>query len=181
MVDIQQKKDYLNWFMAHSNFSRREILWVLNYIASHDTILEHVHFIEHVDKTPRGIRFISADFEQASPIAMFINGRIFVDVDQIFHEIRLNWKKELYLETSFPRNWEEPNYVTVLEDNPYASWNDSIDKEVVHEIDEYLIEAEAESKLKAYYEEIDLALANGDEDEFLRLSEKIKELNKMSN
>jgi uncharacterized protein YpiB (UPF0302 family) len=174
MVEVKDKRDFLTRFMTHANFSRREILWLLNYLIGHEVILEHVHIVEHSEKTPRGLRFISAEFDQVEPITMFRDGRSYLDVDQIFHDIRLNWKEELFLETGFPDSYYDAQYRDVLEDNPYYRWSEHIDEQVEEEIDEFLHEQEEETKLKAYYQAIDLALAQGNEAEFIKLSEQVK-------
>jgi len=62
----------------------------------------------------------------------------------------------------------------VLEDNPFAPWN----KEVTDspEIDAFLAEEEKELQIRSLCEQIDHALEQKDEERFLRLSKKLKEL-----
>lgn len=76
-------------------FGRREVLWILNYLLTHDAILNNVHFVENVEKTDRGIRVV-ADGLGKEPLLLFIQAQEFTDPEQIFHEIRMNWRKALY-------------------------------------------------------------------------------------
>ena len=36
----------------------------------------------------------------------------------------MNWRKALYLECVFPEAWQTSQYLSVLEDNPFAPWNE---------------------------------------------------------
>ena len=37
-IDVKEKKNFLNWFVTHASFSRREVCWILNYLANHEAI-----------------------------------------------------------------------------------------------------------------------------------------------
>ncbi len=43
-INVQEKKKFLNWLVSTVSFSRREVSWVLNYLANHEAILTNVHF-----------------------------------------------------------------------------------------------------------------------------------------
>ena len=49
----------------------------------------------------------------------------------------MNWRKALYLECVFPEAWQTSQYLSVLEDNPFAPWNEQVDQEVARAIDQY--------------------------------------------
>ena len=55
-VDVREKKVFLNWFVTNANFSRREVSWILNYLANHEAILANVHFVEHAEVAERGLQ-----------------------------------------------------------------------------------------------------------------------------
>ena len=104
---------------------------------------------------------------------LFLEGKEFTDTDQIFHEIRLNWKRPLYVECLFENAWQTKEYLMVLEENPFASWNDSISEEDLELVEQYLKEKEQAAHLKMLYLQIDQALEKGDKDAFLELSDEV--------
>ncbi|WP_309305632.1 IDEAL domain-containing protein, partial [Bacillus cereus] len=61
----------------------------------------------------------------------------------------------------------------VLEENPFASWNDSISEEDLELVEQYLKEKEQAAHLKMLYLQIDQALEKGDNDAFLELSDEV--------
>ncbi|PQC07891.1 hypothetical protein CUM91_15235, partial [Enterococcus faecalis] len=52
-VSLSEKKKFLTWLVNTVPFGRREVLWILNYLLTHDAILNNVHFVENVEKTDR--------------------------------------------------------------------------------------------------------------------------------
>ena len=91
-VSLSEKKKFLTWLVNTVPFGRREVLWILNYLLTHDAILNNVHFVENVEKTDRGIRVV-ADGLGKEPLLLFIQAQEFTDPEQIFHEIRMNWRR----------------------------------------------------------------------------------------
>lgn len=171
-INVQEKKQFLNWLVSNVSFHRREVSWILNYLANHEAILANVHFVENAAKTNRGLVIRSADGSD-TPVLLTIEKQIFQDTDQIFHEIRMNWKKPLYLECIFPSSWENPAYLAVLEDNPFDRWNDHVDDSMKKKVEQYFVTEEERSKINSLYHQIDLALENGDRDAFLKLSDEV--------
>ena len=174
-IDIQDKKRFLTWLITHEFFTRREVSWILNYLVLHETILKQVHFVESAQSTPRGISIKSSSVSDQS-ITLFLGERQYQDSDQIFHEIRFNWQKPLYLECIFPESWNNELYLAVLEDNPYHKWNDSMDQTVVERVDRFFHQMEIENELQGLYQQIDESLEKADELQFHDLTKKVKEL-----
>ncbi len=175
MIDVLDKKRFLNWFVTHVSFNRREVSWLLNYLANHEAILKHVYFIENANKTPRGITVRSAK-SAGDSLLLFLEGKEFSDSDQVFHEIRLNWEKPLFLECLFPDSWNNSLYLGVLEDNPYYRWNDTMDTETTERVKAYFEQQDSQIRLTALYERIDQALESEDQATFLCLSKEINRL-----
>lgn len=173
-VDVQTKKNFLNWLVATVQFPRREIYWMINYLVSHDSVLENLHIIEHADKTPRGLR-LSANKAHKEALTLFIENHEFINSEQIFHEIRMNWKKELFIEFDFEGKWHSEKYLRVLEDNPYNSWNDTIHPEIVASIENFLYQKEKELEIEVLYQKIDYALETKNRADFEVLTEKLAE------
>lgn len=117
-VTIEQKKEFLRWFLKRYQMKRRECKWILNYLLSHDDLLENLHFVEDVLYTPRSM-MISVDGGQGTPFQFHKDGTNSANAETAFHDVRLNPKAELYLQLNFPNN-TAIEYLSVLEDNPHA-------------------------------------------------------------
>lgn len=179
-VNLNAKKEFVMWLHDNTNFGRRDVYWLLNYLLNHKAILQQVVFVEAAEMTPRGLK-ISAlrdDGEvQKEPLQLFLEQRVFTDPEQVFHELRMNWKQELYIEVDFPDAWKTPSYLAVLEDNPFQMWNENVDT-ASHLRLEQAFEAEVQAQLRAQLLlDIDLALEKGDQKEFTRLSDVLKSIN----
>lgn len=175
LIDVREKKNFLTWIVNHVSFSRREVFWILNYLANHEAILSNVHFVEGANQANRCLQISDLSFD-GEPMKLFLEGKEFTDTDQIFHEIRLNWKRPLYVECLFENAWQTREYLMILEDNPFASWDDSISEEDAELIEYYFKEKEQEARLKMLYAQIDQALEKKDKDAFLALSDEVNRL-----
>lgn len=91
----------------------------------------------------------------------------------------MHWTQPLYLECVFPDSWQNAQYLSVLEDNPEASWNDSVSEEIIREVEEHIAREEKEAKLRLLTNQINQALEKGEKEAFLELSNEINRL-KMS-
>lgn len=176
-INVSEKKDFLVWLVSNVSFSQREVLWILNYLINHEAILNNVHFIEQADKTDRGVRIVSS-YNDEKPISLFLAGKEFTDTDQIFHEIRMNWKKDLYLECIFENSWQNSQYLSILEDNPYARWNEQISPDILEQINNFFYLEERQAKIKLLYSKIDLALEKKDYEGFLKLTNELNQFKK---
>lgn len=172
---VEEKRYFLSWLINHVSFSRREVGWIINYLINHEAILENIHFVENVRENDRGLR-ISDVTSQDEPLVLFIKSKAFTDSDQIFHEIRLHWKEPLYVECIFPNAWQNEWYLSVLEDNPAAKWNENVSPEVEEAIDQFISEEAQQVQIAELYKQIDEALEAGDKETFIRLSDEVNEL-----
>lgn len=175
LIDVKEKKNFLTWMVNHVSFSRREVFWILNYLANHEAILHNVRFVEGANLTRRGLQITDLSYE-GEPMKLFLDGKEFTDTDQIFHEIRLNWKNPLYVECLFENAWQTKEYLAIIEDNPLASWEDAISEESTELIEHYFQEKEQAAKLSMLYQQIDQALEEGDKDAFLELSDEVNRM-----
>lgn len=171
-INVREKKNFLTWMVNHVSFSRREVFWILNYLSNHEAILKNVHFVEGADQTSRGLQ-ISDLSVAGEPMKLFLKGKVFTDTDQIFHEIRLNRTEPLYVECFFEDAWQTSEYLSILEDNPFATWDSTIAEEETEAIEKYFHVKEQEAHLKMLYAQIDQALEDGNKDAFLKLSDEV--------
>ena len=175
MIQLEEKIQWLRYLLTSVTFSRREISWMLDYLIHHEGIVKQIQFVEHAEKTPRGIRFVAGQHVD-QPLSLFLDGRTFHDVDQIFHEIRFKWQEPLFVECILDAKTIPTRYLGLVEDNPYYRWNDQISQQDVEKVERSLKQLEWEQALKAIHEEINEALDQGDHARFQKASEELEQL-----
>lgn len=176
-VTNSEKKYFLKWFTRNFDLKRRESLWILDYLYDHDIMLEKTHFVEEVEETNRGL-YMTVEGNQKPSFRFYKNGHTFKDAMQAFHEIRLNWSSHLYIEIDFEDAWQYSEYLTVLEDNPNARWNDTIPEELMDAVDEALEYQALSYAREQLLEKIDQALFEGREEQFSELTADLKDINR---
>lgn len=174
-VSNSEKKHFLKWVTSNFVMKRRESLWILEYLFSHNLMLEKTHFVGDVSKTPRGI-YMSVVGNEKPDFRFYKNGHTFEDGMQAFHEVRLNWSSPLYIEIDFDDAWQYPEYLTILEDNPYASWNDSISKALSNSVDNALTYETLVFAREQLLKDIDKALVDRDKESFAILTNDLSEV-----
>ncbi len=177
MISNAKKKDFLKWFTKNHKLTTRESLWILDFLHGHNSMLEKTHFVENVDQTPRGI-YMSAAGTLGGHFRFYKNGHMYEDPIKAFHEVRLNWSSDLYIEVDFDGAWQSPEYLAVLEDNPYASWNEQVPEELFEEMDRALVYTSLETGREFLLDEIDGLLKTGDKESFERLTKELEVIDK---
>ncbi|ADU30149.1 ReoY family proteolytic degradation factor [Evansella cellulosilytica] len=170
-VPVMEKRDFLKWFLDQYQLKRRECAWLLNFLMSDDILMERVHFVEQAEYCPKAL-MISANDVDSVPFAFHKNQHVTMDAEKSFHDIRLNRTEDIYVQLNFKEKQQVPQYVAVLEENPYLP----INKEEAN-VDSLLAEIVLEQSIKSYRlslleGEIDQALIRGDEKAFHELVEQ---------
>ncbi|WP_062104810.1 ReoY family proteolytic degradation factor [Bacillus niameyensis] len=174
-VSVNEKKEFIRWFLNRYQLKRRESVWILNYLMSHDKLLERVHFVEDAQFCPRGL-IMSTHCTRDVPFRFYKENIMTTDAEKSFHDIRLNRDEEIYIQINFRSSHLSHQYAAVLEDNPYVKH-----KLLLTEKDKSYAEQFLEYSLKNYQEEkvlnaIDEALDHQDENRF---NELVSQLNKI--
>lgn len=174
-VSVNEKKDFIRWFLNNYQLKRRECVWILNYLMSHDQLMKNVHFVEQAQYCPRGI-IMSTHCVDDVPFRFYKENVMTTDAEKSFHDIRLNRDEEIYIQLNFRSSFHSPNYVAVLEENPYMPKHLQ-----VNEKDKILAEKFLEESIQTFQKEnllklIDEALDRGDQKEFKRLTEQLKKI-----
>ncbi|MRX70985.1 IDEAL domain-containing protein [Bacillus lacus] len=172
-VSVNEKKDFVRWFLNHYQLKRRECVWILNYLMSHDTLMERVHFVEQAQYCPRGI-IMSTHCVEEVPFRFYKENIMTTDAEKSFHDIRLNKEEELYIQLNFRSSYQSPHYAAVLESNPFMPKHFA-----ANEKDRLIAERLLENSLKSYQKElllkqIDDALDSNDRETFVKLSEQLR-------
>lgn len=176
-VSLEEKKAFIGWFLDRHQLKRRESMWILNYLLNHDVVLNKVHFVEHAEATPRGMMMSTIGMDN-EPFLFFKDGKVFSDPEQAFHEVRLNWHEDMYLELIFREPWKTEHYLAVLEDNPYHKWNETIPNEVKEEVDFALKQLLLSEKKQSLLRLIDETLETGNRKDFLEYAAELKDIEK---
>lgn len=170
---LEAKKKFIAWFISNHALKRRESLWILNYLLNHELLLKQIHFVEHVEVTPKGMWFSTKQVANES-FYFYKNGVKLNNPEQAFHDIRLNWKEDCYVEMEFDDAYLTMVQFGVLEKNDYCQQ----DQEVV--VSDAVIDELASIQREVYMEQlklqIDEAIMNGDKENFMRLTQHLQEL-----
>jgi len=174
-VQLKDKKKFIKWFLENYQLKRRESLWIMNYLLNHDIVLNKTKFIEKAHATPRGILMSTVGMNE-SDFQFYKDGIGFKDPEKAFHEVRLNWHSDLYLELIFPESFLSKRYLEVVEDNPYAPWNDTVPEELDNHVENELDRMQLEERKEELLKEIDAALVSNEKNNFYDLTDELNEI-----
>ncbi|RFU68488.1 YpiB family protein [Peribacillus saganii] len=174
-VSVNEKKDFIRWFLNHYQLKRRECVWILNYLMSHDQLMKRVHFVEQAQYCPRGL-IMSTHCVDEAPFRFYKSNIMTTDAEKSFHDIRLNRDEEIYIQLNFRSAYSSHQYAAVLEENPYVPRNLP-----GNEKDKILAEQFLEQSILIFQRDrlmklIDEALDNNDSDAFSQLAAQLAKL-----
>jgi uncharacterized protein YpiB (UPF0302 family) len=174
-VSVNEKKDFIRWFLNNYQLKRRECVWILNYLMSHDQLMKNVHFVEQAQYCPRGI-IMSTHCVDDVPFRFYKENVMTTDAEKSFHDIRLNRDEEIFIQLNFRSSFHSPQFVAVLEENQFMPKHLQ-----VNEKDKLLAEKFLDESIQTYQKDkllklIDQALDVQDQTEFERLTEQLKRL-----
>lgn len=172
-VSVSEKKDFVRWLLSHYQFKKRECVWILNYLMSHEKILEKVTFVEGAKYCPRGL-IMSTHCVEEAPFRYYKNTVMTTDAEKSFHDIRSIKHETIYIQVNFRNCNQNVKYVSVIEENPHLPKH-----LLVNEKDSILVERVLEKVLYDFQRnlllrEIDAALDKLDQNRFMDLTNKLK-------
>ncbi|AYC29396.1 ReoY family proteolytic degradation factor [Paenisporosarcina cavernae] len=174
-VSAVEKKEFVRWFLSKFELKRRECVWILNYMLSHDEILRHVHFVEEAHYCPRAM-VMSVTDSSGIPFRFYKGNLMTSDAEKSFHDMRLNPKEPLYIQLNFPLFPPSPEYLAVLEENPHYPYKWQVeegDKKLANDI---VAKSVGEFQEEYLLKEIDRTLDNQDEKRFFELSKLLNDI-----
>lgn len=172
---LEEKKNFISWFIQNYQLKRRESLWILNYLLNHEILLKNIHLIEGVQTTNRGMGFSVV----GNPNVAFVyykDGMTFDDPEKAFHDLRLNWKEDFYLELYFDQSYQVLSFFGVLEDNPFLDANGPYDSELELLVEKSLEKLAIRDRIHYLKQQIDISLSKYDEESFRRYTSELREL-----
>lgn len=172
-----EKRDFLKWFLEQHQLKRRECAWLLNFLMSDDYLMERVHFVEQAEFCPKALMISAVDVDSI-PFAFHKNKHVTMDAEKSFHDIRLNRKEDIYIQLNFKDKHLSPQYIAVLEENPFAPTSKNESK-----VNSLLAEMLLDESIRLFRKEelrkkIDQALEKRDKEAFHELSIQYNELTK---
>lgn len=172
-VSVNEKKDFIRWFLNHYQLKRRECVWILNYLMSHDQLMENVHFVEQAQYCPRGL-IMSTHCVEKVPFRFYKENVMTTDAEKSFHDIRLNREEDIFIQLNFHASNQAHQYVAVLEENPFMPKHLQVNEKdgvIAEQFLKYSIEHFQEEKLLSL---IDIALDQRDCEAFGILTGRLK-------
>ncbi|MBG9590550.1 ReoY family proteolytic degradation factor [Cytobacillus firmus] len=174
-VSVNEKKDFIRWFLNHYQLKRRECVWILNYLMSHDQLMEKVHFVEQAQYCPRGL-IMSTHCVDEVPFRFYKENVMTTDAEKSFHDIRLNRDEEIYIQLNFHASNKAHQYAAVMEENPFMPKTLQINEKDRLIAERFLTESLEKFKREKLLELIDEALDKQDKKAFSVLTQQLNRL-----
>jgi uncharacterized protein YpiB (UPF0302 family) len=174
-VSVNEKKDFIRWFLNHYQLKRRECVWILNYLMSHDQLMEKVHFVEQAQYCPRGL-VMSTHCVEEVPFRFYKENVMTTDAEKSFHDIRLNRDEEIFIQLNFHASNQAHQYAAVLEENPYMPKSLQINEKDQAFAEKFLSESIQQFQRDKLLQLIDEALDRQDKKAFHQLTDQLKKL-----
>ncbi|MGD7045428.1 ReoY family proteolytic degradation factor [Jeotgalibacillus proteolyticus] len=172
-VSVHEKKDFIRWFLNHYQLKRRESVWILNYLMSHDELMENLHFVEEAQYCPRGIVMSTQCVDDVA--FRFYKGNIMTtDAEKSFHDIRLHRDEDIFIQLNFHASHATHQYAAVMEENPFMPKYLRITEKDRIVAEQFLKESIVTFKRQKLLDEIDRALDAQDHETFTKLTEELK-------
>ncbi|MEW9674722.1 ReoY family proteolytic degradation factor [Lentibacillus sp. L22] len=174
-ISVQDKKEFIQWFLNNYQLKKRESVWILNYLINHEEILANAHFIREARFCPRAI-IMSSHCSNEVPFRFYKSQLVTTDAEKSFHDIRLNQKEPLYIQLNFRDAKQNALYVAILEDNPFVPEDYFItnkDREYAKRLLDKVI---YDYQRNALQTEIDQALDEKDQQKFTELVKRLHNL-----
>lgn len=174
-VSVNEKKDFIRWFLNHYQLKRRECVWILNYLMSHDQLMEKVHFVEQAQYCPRGL-IMSTHCVDEVPFRFYKENVMTTDAEKSFHDIRLNRDEEIYIQLNFHASNKAHQYAAVMEENPFMPKTLQINEKDRLIAERFLTESLEKFRREKLLELIDEALDKQDKKAFNILTQQLNKL-----
>lgn len=174
-VSVNEKKDFIRWFLNHYQLKRRECVWILNYLMSHDQLMEKVHFVDNAERCPRGL-IMSTHCVDEVPFRFYKENVMTTDAEKSFHDIRLNRDEDIYIQLNFYASNQAHQYAAVLVENPFMPKKLEISEKDKLIAEQFLVASIEKFQKEKLLELIDEALDKGDQQSFQELTSRLKYL-----
>lgn len=174
MISVEAKKEFLRWFLKRYQLKRRECVWILNYLISHEKNLENVSFTDDALHCPRAL-VISTSKSSEIPFRFYRGTMMTADPEKTYNDMSRYENEKLYIQLNYPDKHKCSMYATVFEDNDFLV-NTDVDKSVKQDAEKLIIEMEERLIGWSFNTLINMALDEGDNKAFMRWTEESKKM-----
>jgi uncharacterized protein YpiB (UPF0302 family) len=175
MIPVAAKKEFVRWFLKRYKMKRRECVWILNYLLSHEHLLQNVHFTDEAHYCPRAM-VMSTTGSESIPFRFYKGNLMTADAEKSFHDLRLHPDEKMFIQLNFPNNHSCPQYASVREENPflpaYLQVSDN-DRKIAEML---LAESVASMTEEMLRKGVDEALDTNDKERFIVLSAMLNDM-----
>ncbi|CAM3056969.1 ReoY family proteolytic degradation factor [Filibacter tadaridae] len=175
MIPVAAKKDFVRWFLKRHKLKRRECVWILNYLLSHEHLLQNVHFTDEAHYCPRAM-VMSTTGTESIPFRFYKGNIMTADAEKSFHDLRLHPDDRMYIQLNFHNSHSCPEYASVREENPFLPSYLQVSESDKRIAEKLLEESVATMTVDMLLKNVDEALDANDEERFITLSNMLKEL-----
>lgn len=170
-VSVLEKKVFLRWFLKRYQMKKNECKWILNYLLSHDEILEKLHFVEEAHYCPCAM-VMSVKESGGVGFRFYKGADMSSKADKAFHHIRLNPSEEMFIQINFPQK-TAIEYIGVLEENPHMPnglYRNDKDAELANQLIEHVMKLSQEENFNRLINE---ALDTSNKELFMELTSQM--------
>ncbi|MCP3025866.1 ReoY family proteolytic degradation factor [Halobacillus sp. A5] len=168
-ISVNEKKEFVRWFLNHYQLKKRESVWILNYLMNHESLLSSVCFVEDVKLCPRGMEITAQGVKD--PPFRFYKGQVMTnDAEKSFHDLRMNQEEPIYIQMNFENAHQCSMYALVLEENPYLPKDHYVNENDREEVEQLLSISLLVFKKTQLESQIDQSLQSGDQTLFKELA-----------
>ncbi len=114
IITVADKKRFIHWFLEHFNLKNPEAEWLLQYVASNESLLEKTHFTDRLERSPKAL-FMSTTCVNMTAFKFYKNRRVTSDVEKAFLDLHNHPNEELYITLYFRDRAHCVEYSAVLE------------------------------------------------------------------
>ena len=175
MIPVAAKKDFVRWFLKRYKLKRRECVWILNYLLSHEQLLQNVHFTDEAHYCPRAM-VISTINSESIPFRFYKGNLMTADAEKSFHDLRLHPEEKMYIQLNFPNSHACPQYASVREENQFLPAELQVSARDRKIAEQLLEESVASLSLELLMKRVDEALDANDRERFLILSAMLNDM-----
>ncbi|MFD1206395.1 MULTISPECIES: ReoY family proteolytic degradation factor [Sporosarcina] len=175
VIPVAAKKDFVRWFLKRYKLKRRECVWILNYLLSHEQLLKNVHFTDEAHYCPRAM-VISTTNSESIPFRFYKGNLMTADAEKSFHDLRLHPDEKMFIQLNFPNSHACPEYAMVREENPYLPDELQVSASDRKIAERLLEESVVSMSLEMLMKRVDEALDANDRERFLILSSMLNDM-----
>ncbi len=175
MIPVTAKKDFVRWFLKRYKLKRRECVWILNYLLSHDHLLKNVHFTDEAHYCPRAM-VMSTTGSESIPFRFYKGNLMTADAEKSFHDLRLHPQDKMYIQLNFPNSHSCANYASVREENPFLPSYLQVSESDRKIAERLLEESVSTNTTEMLMKRVDEALDANDKERFIELSMMLHKL-----